>query len=315
MGIGGKFLVRAGSTRGPQREVEVRADHVLQPLAIIALRCDALSGKVGDMPFRKAWLYVLALLALTFVAFWPGYFSKLSAKLMAHHVHAASSVLWMILAMVQSWSIHKGKFALHRKVGLATFVLFPFFLIGGVWVIHVEATTLAGDPTSNVDNIAQFGIFDPLANIAFALLFYSGLKYRHHVQLHSRYMLATLLFVIAPIGFRLLAMLIPFFGADENFSFAMAGGNLAALVVALYLFRHAPEYGRPFLIAAGFVAAQALSFDTLGRLPVWGPIFASVSGVSLTFLLLLTGIVSVGLAWHGWLAGTRQGTPKAAMVI
>ena len=66
-----------------------------------------------------------------------------------------------------------------------------------MWVIHVEATTLAADPTSNVDNIAQFGIFDPLANIAFALLFYSGLKYRHDVQLHSRYMLATLLFVIA----------------------------------------------------------------------------------------------------------------------
>lgn len=262
------------------------------------------------MPFRKAWLCVLALLALTFVAFWPGYFSKLSASLMAHHVHAASSVLWIILAIVQSWSIHNGQFALHRYVGLATFVLFPFFLIGGMWVIHVEATTLASDPTGNVDNIAQFGMFDPLANIAFALLFYSGLKYRHDVQLHSRYMLATLLFVIAPIGFRLLAMLIPFFGADENFSFAMAGGNLIALVVALYLYRQAPEHGRPFLIAAGFVAAQALSFDTLGRLPDWGPIFASVSSVSLPFLLILTGIVSVGLAWHGWLAGSRQRTPK-----
>jgi hypothetical protein len=258
------------------------------------------------MPFRKAWLYVSALLALTFIAFWPGYFSKLSAKLLAHHAHAASAVLWMILAIVQSWSIHKGQFALHRKTGLATFVLFPFFLVGGIWVIHVEATTLAADPTGNVDNIAQFGIFDPLANIAFAILFYSGLKYRHKVQLHSRYMLATLLFVIAPIGFRLLAIFVPFFGANENFSFAMAGGNLIALVVALYLFRQAPEHGRPFFIAAAFIAVQTITFDTLGRLPAWGPIFASVSSVNLPFLLFLTGTVSIGLAWHGWLAGTRQ---------
>lgn len=261
------------------------------------------------MPFRKAWLYVLALLALTFVAFWPGYFSKLPANLLAHHVHAASSILWMILAIVQSWSIQNGQFALHRKVGLASFVLFPFFLIGGMWVIHVEATTLAGDPTRNVDNIAQFGIFDPLANIAFALLFHGGLKYRHKVQLHSRYMLATLLFVIAPIGFRLLAILIPFFGADGNFSYAMAGGNLIALTVALYLFRQAPKHGRPFLIAAVFIAAQAITFDTLGRIAAWGPIFASVSNVDLPFLLVLTGIVSFGVVWHGWLVGTRARAP------
>ena len=31
------------------------------------------------MPFRNAWLYVLALLALTFVAFWPSYLSDLPA--------------------------------------------------------------------------------------------------------------------------------------------------------------------------------------------------------------------------------------------
>jgi hypothetical protein len=305
-------LNRRPATAHWQAQIDECSDKRLRLLLCGAM---FLVRKRGDMPFRKAWLYVLALLALTFVAFWPGYFSKLAAKLLAHHVHSASSVLWMILAMVQSWSIHKGQFAMHRKVGLATFVLFPFFLIGGMWVIHVEATTLAGDPTSNVDNIAQFGIFDPLANIAFALLFYSGLKYRHDVQLHSRYLLATLLFVIAPIGFRLLAMLIPFFGADENFSFAMAGGNLIALVVALYLYRLAPKHGRPFLIAAAFVAAQALSFDTLGRVPAWGPIFASISSVSLPFLLVLTGIVSVSIAWRGWLAGTRQGAPKAAIAI
>ena len=41
------------------------------------------------MPYRKAWIWVLALLALTFVAFWPGYFSKLPVKKLAHHYHAA----------------------------------------------------------------------------------------------------------------------------------------------------------------------------------------------------------------------------------
>jgi len=70
------------------------------------------------MPFRKAWLYVLALLALTFVAFWPGYFAELQAETMAHHAHAASAILWMILAIAQSWTAHHNQLALHRKTGL-----------------------------------------------------------------------------------------------------------------------------------------------------------------------------------------------------
>jgi len=265
------------------------------------------------MPFRKAWLYVLALLAVTFVAFWPGYFAELPSETMAHHAHAASAVLWMFLAIAQSWTAHHNQLALHRKTGLAIFLLFPFFLIAGMWVIHVEATTLAGDFTSvEGKQIAQFGFFDPLANIAFALLFWAGLKYRYKVQLHARYMLATLLFVISPIGFRLLPMLIPYFRPDENFSYPMAGGNLIALAVALSLYFQAPKHGRPFLIAAGFIAVQAISFDTLGRIPAWAPMFASISYLNLPFMLLLTGIASVGIAWHGWVAGARPGAPKLA---
>jgi hypothetical protein len=264
------------------------------------------------MPFRKAWLWVLVLFALTFVAFWPGYFSKLQDNGLAHHFHAASAVLWMILAIGQSWTVHNNQLALHRVTGLAVFLFFPFFLIAGLWVIHVEATTLAGDFTS-LDGkiIAQIGCFDLLANMAFALLFWMGLKHRYRVQLHARYMLATLLLVISPLGFRLLSMAVPFLRADEHFSYAMAGGNLMALAVALYLYRQAPRHGQPFLIAAGFIIAQEVSYETLGRIPDWAPIFASISHVDLPVLLLLTGIASAGIAWHGWVAGRRPGPPRA----
>lgn len=275
------------------------------------------------MPFRHAWAYLAALLALTFVAFWPSYLSDLPGAKMAHHAHAASAVLWTTLAIVQSWTIHHDRFALHRKTGLATFILFPFFLVAGMWVIHVEATTLAqglakpaGFSDPDIQVIAQFGWFDPLANAGFALLFWSGLKYRYKVQLHARYMLATLLFVVAPIGFRLLGF-IPSLSSNTpatayRFSYAMAGGNLMAIAIALYLYSQAPKHGRPFLWVAGIVAAQEILFETLGRLPAWAPVFASVADANLPFLLMLTAIVSLGLAWHGWVAGARPAAPRAA---
>jgi len=279
------------------------------------------------MPFRNGWLYVLALLALTFVAFWPGYFSKLASHSPAHHWHAAGAVLWTVLAIVQSWTVHHDRLALHRKTGLAIFALFPLFLVGGMWVIHVEATTLAGalgSPAAmaepDTSQIAQFGFFDPLANIGFAILFWGGLKYRHKVQLHARYMLATPLFVIAPVGFRLLSRYVPAFSSDTpetawRFAFAMGGGNLIAFAIALYLYSLAPKHGRPFLLAAGIIAAQEITYETLGRLPAWAPTFASVSAVNLPFLLMLTGIVSLGIAWHGWVAGARPSQPRIAATV
>jgi hypothetical protein len=278
------------------------------------------------MPYRNAWLYVLALLALTFVAFWPGYFTRLSSHSAAHHWHAAGAVLWTVLAIVQSWTVHHDRPALHRKTGLAVFALFPLFLIGGMWVIHVEAATLAGalgSPAAMADpdtsQIALFGFFDPIANIGFAILFWGGLRYRSKVQLHARYMLASLLFVIAPIGFRLLSRYVPAFSSDTpetawRFAFAMGGGNVIAFAIALYLYWLAPKHGRPFLLAAGIIAAQEITYETLGRLPAWAPIFAGVSQLNLVFLLVVTAIVSLGIAWHGWIAGARPQLLRSAAV-
>ncbi len=270
------------------------------------------------MPFRKAWLYVLALLALTFVAFWPSYLSDLPGAKMAHHFHAASAVAWTMLVALQSWSIHHDRWGLHRSTGLAVFALFPFFMVAGMWVIHVEATTLAGGLTDPENlQIAQFGFFDPLANLGFALLFWGGLRYRYKVQLHSRYMLATVMFVVAPIVWRLLQSNVPFFKNDTpetvwRFSYAMGAGNAVAVAIALYLYSRAPKHGWPFLLVVYIVAAQEILFETVGRLPGWAPMFAAVSSANLPMLLTLTAFASLGIAWHGWVAGARPTAPKAA---
>jgi hypothetical protein len=266
------------------------------------------------MPYRQAYLFVLALLVLTFVAFWPSYLSVLTEANLAHHYHAASSVLWTLLAALQSWTIHNDRWALHRAAGLSVFLLFPFFLVAGVWVIHVETVTL-GAGLTDPDNLtlAQFGFFDPLANIGFAILFWGGLRYRYKVHLHARYMLGTVMFVVAPVIWRLLRNYAPGLGEDSvPFDVPFAIGNAAAFAIAIALYRQAPKHGRPWLIVAGIIAAQAILFLTAGRMPSWAPIFASFGTLNLTVLLTVTGIVSLGIAWHGWVAGARPATPPRA---
>lgn len=266
------------------------------------------------MPYRNAWVFVLALLVLTFVAFWPSYLSKLPEAVLAHHWHAASSVLWTLLAALQAWTIHHGRWALHRTAGLAVFALFPLFLVAGIWVIHVETVTLAAGLTDPENlALAQFGFFDPLANLGFAILFWGGLRYRFKVQLHARYMLGTVMFVVAPIVWRLLRGYVPMFSEDAvSFDYPFAVGNIAACAIALALYWQAPKHGRPWLLVAGIVAAQTILFLTVGTLPAWAPIFASVAGLNLQMLLIMTAIVSLGIAWHGWVAGARPSAPRAA---
>ncbi|MEO7814362.1 MAG: hypothetical protein ABIR87_02850 [Sphingomicrobium sp.] len=273
------------------------------------------------MPYRHAWLYAVALLALTFVAFWPSYLKNLSGGKLAWHFHAGSAVLWTILAAVQGWSIHHDRRALHRSAGLAVFALFPLFLVAGLWVVHVEATTLAtglSSPAGLSDpenfEISQFGFFDTLANIGFAAMFWGGLKYRYKVHLHARYMLGTLLFVVAPIVWRLLRGYVPAIH-EMPFSYPFAAGNIIAIAIAIALYRQAPKHGAPFLLAAGFMAAQEILFETLGRLPGWAPIFASVSTLNLPVLLVTTAIISVGIAWYGWVAGARPQMPQAPATV
>lgn len=269
------------------------------------------------MPYRNAYLNVLALIALTFVAFWPSYLSKLPQANLAHHFHAVSAVLWTVLAALQAWTIHHDRWALHRAAGLAVFALFPFFLVAGLWVIHVEAVTLAGgltDPDNLV--IAQFGFFDPFANLGFAILFWGGLRYRYKVQLHARYMLGTVMFVVAPVFWRLLENYVPMFGEESlPFDYPFAVGNLGALAIALVLYWQAPRHGRPWLLIAAIIAAQAVLFLTVGKLPGWAPVFAAVAAVNLPFLLVLTAIVSLGVAWHGWVAGARPAAARSAATV
>ena len=90
-------------------------------------------------------------------------------------------------------------------------------------------------------------------------------------------MLATLLFVVAPIVFRLLGNLswlqLRYAGTAYRFSYAMGVGNAVAIAIALYLYSRSPKHGGPFIIAAGVIAAQEITFETLGRLPAWAPMF------------------------------------------
>jgi hypothetical protein len=125
-------------------------------------------------------------------------------------------------------------------------------------------------------------------------------------------MLGTVMFVVAPVIWRLLENYVPMFGEDAvSFDVPFAVGNAAACAIAMALYLQAPKHGRPWLLVAAIIAAQAILFLSVGKLPAWAPIFGSFGALNLPFVIVVTAIVSLGIAWHGWVAGARPATPRA----
>jgi hypothetical protein len=156
------------------------------------------------MPYRHAHWYLLSLFPLAGLAFWPNYLSIFAASPVAFHVHGITASLWIALVAAQSWSIHHRRNALHRTIGIASFALFPFFVTGGLLVIHSIAGKFgAGVDPFNAMYGARLGSMDALSTIAMVYMFTMALKWRRKVHIHARYMLAPILFLVSPILGRL----------------------------------------------------------------------------------------------------------------
>ena len=130
------------------------------------------------MPYSKAHWFMLALLPVTLLAFWPSYFGILREAPLAHHLHGVTGTLWILLIAGQSFAIHSRRLPLHRAAGRLVFALAPL-LIGAFSLV-----TWAGAQKSAVQHpfYEAFGrallTGDALLVFATALLVYLALRYR-----------------------------------------------------------------------------------------------------------------------------------------
>jgi hypothetical protein len=256
------------------------------------------------MPYRHAHYYLLLLIVLTGLAFWPIYFSLLPSASVALHIHGFSASLWIALLTFQSWAIHRRCNEWHRVVGIASLAIFPFFFAGSALIVHTMAWNFATGDFFDSRFGARFAAFDLVAVPAIAFLFWSGLRWRRKVHLHARYMLATVFFLFEPIFSRLFIQYVPGLQIAPP-DFAMLPTNVelssfGALMFALTLAWKQPKHGRPWLIAAGLLALQMVLFPTLGTMKPWETLVRAFAGVSTPIVFSLSLAVGAAVSWLGW---------------
>lgn len=143
-----------------------------------------------------AWL----MLVTVFVGFAPSYYlaGVLRAPLpsLAIHVHAVVFSCWILLLIAQTSLTAAGRVDVHRRLGIAGFILASSMLIVGVWAATDQLARV-----SHVRDPLGFYIF-PLANIAaFAVLIVFACRARFDSAAHKRLIVvASTALMSAPIA-------------------------------------------------------------------------------------------------------------------
>ncbi len=270
------------------------------------------------MPYRNAPYYVLAVIAVIVAGFWPSYFGVWGNVPWQFHAHGIAASIWVLMVLAQSLTIHKAQLPLHRAVGKASLLLFPF-LIGGLAAI-IDLTGkgfVSGDGVTRQIFGGQFLVGLALAIAAYVVLYYRALKFRRKVWLHSGYMLATPLILFESPFSRLMAGFVPgltirgpqdFDRIIPSIEYAMAI-ELVVIAVLWWRFR---DKASPFLVAAVFIVGQMLTMGLMADNAVLERLLVVIGNVPSATVVLTGFAIGAATSWAGWQAGKRP-APVAGM--
>lgn len=216
--------------------------------------------------YARAWLYLTLAALAAFLGFFPSYFGRLGDMDAAYHVHGITAALWMVLLVVQPLLHRLGRWDLHRAAGKASFVLVPLVVVGGLAMVHRMVTSPDRYPSAMAYQLAYIDFY---VLVQFVLFFALAMGNRRDVQLHGRYMVATVFGILVPALTRLFLWL----GGAPSFGMALHLSYVAVHAVIIALLLHDFRTGRvrtPYPLALGLMLFQHLTMTFAGDWSWWG---------------------------------------------
>jgi len=265
------------------------------------------------MPFRHAHWWVLATFPLAVLAFWPNYLSAIGTSPWSYHLHGITASMWLMLLVMQSWSIAHDKRAFHRTNGLISFALFPLFLAGGATIFVGMAERFVEAAPFHRLYAPRLAWLDFVAIAGLSFFYFQALRYRRFVGKHSSHLLATAIFLLPPMLGRLAPIPMGLNPTMPDFFAALhAGfhyGNIATALIAFFIAWRAGRNGRPFVIAGLLTLLSSLLFEWPGGSDAWWALYPRFAELSAAALAVAAALFGAAVGWAGWKAGTRPAVP------
>lgn len=258
------------------------------------------------MPYAKTHYYMLLLLAVTVLAFWPSYFGILPQAPLGHHLHGITGTLWVLLIAAQSYSVQSRKFRLHRLMGKAVFVLAPVLIGSFALVTWLGAIKSVADHPFYVQAGHALLTGDALLTLATPLIVYLALRHRRNRFEHGALMISTVFALLPPILARVMNNYVPGLeieGLDTLYRFESALYISIALTIAIamYLYFRNRAHGWPWLLGAGITALLWVLYETLGQTSVWESAVQMIAAMPPVTVFIVGLALGVAGCVAGWL--------------
>ena len=270
------------------------------------------------MPYPRAPYYILVCIAVIVAGFWESYFSVWGNVPWQFHAHGVAASIWVLMVLMQSWTVHRGQLSLHRAVGKSSLLLFPFLISGLAAIIDLtgKGFVAANEPVRVLFG-GEFLIGLILAVAAYVVLFYRALKFRGKVWLHSGYMLATPLILFESPLSRVIGTWVPGLTVrgPQDFHLIMVTillGMAVELAIVAALWWRLREKAKPFLVAAVFIVAQMLTMGLLTDNAVLESLLVVIGNMPSAVVVLTGFAIGAATSWAGWLAGKSPAVPAGA---
>jgi len=217
---------------------------------------------------QQWWVWFAAIFMLTFLSFWPSFFSAI-VNIEAHIIiHGISAISWMLLAVVQAWLINSRWRKYHRTIGYSSLVLAAILVLSGLQVLQ---TMLLKD--NGVDGgipllAIKFLYIDITALFLFCVFLWLAIKAarKRDISLHLRLMACT---AIIPLEAALERTYI--YGAPSlvpNFDVALYASVITLIVIMAVLVGMERWYKRsrwPFVALLAYFVLMLLTTDIIAQ--------------------------------------------------
>ena len=273
------------------------------------------------MPYPRAPYYMLGVIAVIAIGFWPSYFAVVSTSAWQFHAHGVVASLWVLLVMLQGWTAQrKSQLPLHRAVGLASLFLFPFLIAGLAAIIDRQSRDLLENEPFNLAFGPGVMIGTMVAMAAYVTVYYRALKYRRKVWIHAGYMLSTPLILFESPFSRAASFVVPAFQVKSptDFSPVMASiqwSMALELAIIAIIWLRVRDRASPFLVTGGFIVVEMLAMGFANYFPVLRQLDLFISGVPHAAIVLTGFAMGAATSWAGWNAGKKPVVPRVGAAL
>lgn len=205
-----------------------------------------------DKSYKYLGYFFLLLIPLTIAGFFKTYivqFPHFKENITYFiHIHAFIATIWIGILIVQPFLIANKKFALHRKVGKISYVVFPLLILS--FLPQMIRTANSANPKN---------LFFSLADCTLLIIFYSlAVYYKKISSKHMRYMIATTLVFLGPTVGRIGPILL---GWSEMMTQNIQYGITYLILMSLLIYdKNNGKKFQPYAIAICFFVVHQIVY-------------------------------------------------------